>query len=41
MREVLHQIWPEIKGELLKKLNKGIPRRLDTCIKNEGGSTKY
>ena len=41
MEVALQEIWPEIEGERLEKLNESMLRRLDACIKNKGGSTKY
>ena len=41
MEVALQEIWPEIEGERLDKLNESMPRRLDACIKNKGSSTKY
>ncbi|KIM99231.1 hypothetical protein OIDMADRAFT_127314, partial [Oidiodendron maius Zn] len=41
MEVALQEIWPEIKGERLDKLNESMLYRLDAYIKNKGGSTKY
>jgi transposase len=37
----LKEVWPEIKGETLLKLNASMTRRLNACLKNKGGATKY
>jgi len=34
MERALHEVWPEIKGDFLLKLNASMPQRLDACIKN-------
>jgi transposase len=41
MERALGEIWPEIEGESLLKLNESMGRRLAAVIKNKGGSTKY
>jgi transposase len=41
MERALAKVWPTINKERLLKLNESMPRRLDACIKNKGGSTKY
>jgi hypothetical protein len=38
---VLEEVWPEIKLEMLTKLNKTMKKQLDLCIKNQGGLIKY
>jgi hypothetical protein len=41
IERALAKVWPTINKERLLKLNESMPRRLDACIKNKGGSTKY
>jgi hypothetical protein len=41
MERVLEEIWPTISKESLLKLNASMPKRLNLCIKNKGGSIKY
>jgi transposase len=41
MERALAEVWPTIEKERLLKLNASMPKRLDACIKNKGGSTKY
>jgi hypothetical protein len=41
MERALVEIWPEIEGESLLKLNESMGRRLAAVIENKGGSTKY
>lgn len=41
MKRALQEIWPEIRGEILERLNASMPRRVGACIQNKGGSTKY
>jgi hypothetical protein len=41
MERALAEVWPTIEKEKLLKLNASMPRRLDACIKNKGGTTKY
>ena len=38
MERALAEVWPTIEKERRLNLN---ARRLDACIKNKGGSTKY
>ena len=39
--DTIHHVWNTKPDSLLKKLADGVPRRLQECIDNEGGSTKY
>ena len=41
METALREVWPQIKGETLLKLNASMPGRLATVIKRKGGPTKY
>jgi transposase len=41
MEEALAEIWPQIEGETLLKLNRSMKRRLRMVLKNKGGPTKY
>jgi transposase len=41
METALAEIWPTISKDALLKLNASMPNRLNACIKNKGGSTKY
>jgi transposase len=41
MERALEEIWPTISKESLLKLNASMPKRLNLCIKNKGGSIKY
>jgi hypothetical protein len=41
MERALEEVWPEIQPEMLTKLNKTMKKRLDLCLKNKGGATKY
>ena len=41
MEEALAEIWLTLGGERLTKLNESMPKRLNMCIKNRGGSIKY
>jgi hypothetical protein len=41
METALAEIWPVIEKEKLLKLNESMPNRLNLCIKNKGGTTKY
>jgi len=41
MERALIEIWPEIEGDSLLKLNASMGRRLAAVIENKGGSTKY
>jgi transposase len=41
MERALEEVWPTIQKERLLNLNASMPRRLNACIKNKGGSTKY
>ena len=40
MERALAEVWPTISKEGLLKLNASMPKRLNACIKNKGGSTK-
>jgi transposase len=41
MRYVLQEVWPQIEPEFLLKLCDSVPKRIDACLKNKGGATKY
>jgi len=41
MERALEEIWPQIDKEMLVKLNESMPRRLEACIRNKGGPTRY
>jgi hypothetical protein len=41
MELALHGLWPNIDGKFLTKLNASMPQRLEACLKNKGGVTKY
>jgi transposase len=41
IEDALIELWPKIDPNFLTKLNDSMPRRLDTCIRNIGGATKY
>jgi transposase len=41
MEFALKRLWPQIDGNFLLKLNASMPRRLDACLENSGGATKY
>ncbi len=41
MERALEEVWPTIKAETLRTLNNSMPKRLDLCLKNKGGATKY
>ena len=41
MERALIEIWPEIEGDSVLKLNASMGRRLAAVIENKGGSTKY
>ena len=41
MEHALEEIWPTISKESLLKLNASMPKRLNLCLKNKGGSIKY
>ena len=41
MERALEEIWPQIDKEMLVKLNEFMPRRLEACIRNKGGPTRY
>jgi hypothetical protein len=41
METALSEVWPTILKKTLLKLNCSMPARLNACIKNKGGSTKY
>jgi transposase len=40
MEDALSELWPILGGERLLKLNATMPKRLNLCIKNKGGSVK-
>lgn len=39
--DTINHIWNTMPDSLLQKLADSVPRRLQECIDNEGGSTKY
>jgi len=41
MEAALAELWPQIEGEALLKLNQTMKKRLRMVIKNKGGHTKY
>ena len=41
MERALAEVWTQIKPETLDKLNKTMDKRINACIKNKGGATKY
>jgi transposase len=41
LEAALHEVWPQISPDSLLRLNESMPKRLDLCIKNKGGATKY
>lgn len=41
IERALKEVWPQIKPEMLEKLNASIEKRINACIKNKGGPTKY
>ena len=41
MERALEEVWPEIKPEMLIKLNKTIKKQLNLYVKNQGGLIKY
>ncbi|KAF8851701.1 hypothetical protein BDZ45DRAFT_601063, partial [Acephala macrosclerotiorum] len=41
IKRALEEIWSQIKPETLEKLNASMEKRIDACIKNKSGITKY
>jgi transposase len=41
MERALEEVWPQIKPETLEKLNASMEKRINACIRNKGGPTKY
>ena len=41
MERALAEVWPQIKPETLEKLTGTMDKRINACIKNMGGATKY
>ena len=39
--DTIHNIWNGMPHALLEKLHNSVPRRLQQCIDNQGGSTSY
>lgn len=41
MEQALEEVWPQIKPEMLDKLNAIMGARINDCIKNKRKATKY
>lgn len=41
MERALEEVWPQIKPQTLERLNATMEARINACIKNKGGATKY